>query len=187
MELYPHIDCSNIKTYEIKSINKLLLNKGLYPKSVEINVSKNNLSKSSISFNILPHKIVTEDIYIKKYILKKRYIESVFDREYLSNMVQSPDHLIFLSSLVNLQKMIYIYLCYEFGLIIDLANDEKLKIWPTNITIDMPKMITKTKGISQVIKIKKLRKTGIKTYFGKCESSIDNIVNISADALIYTI
>ena len=48
MELHPYIDCSNIKKYEIKTINKLLLNKELYPKSVEINVSKNNFSKSFI-------------------------------------------------------------------------------------------------------------------------------------------
>ena len=51
----------------------------------------------------------------------------------------------------------------------------------------MPKMITKNKNISQKIYIKSLRKTGDKTYFGKCESSIDDIVTISADALVYVI
>ena len=88
-------------------------------------------------------------------------------------------HLIFLSTLIHLQKMIYIYLCYEFGLSMQLEENEKLKIWPTNIKIDMPRMITKKKDISQVIKIKNLRKTGSKTYFGKCESSVDNIIKIT--------
>ena len=83
--------------------------------------------------------------------------------------------------------MIYIYLCYEFGLSIKLEENEKLKIWPTNIKIDMPKMITKREDISHTIRIKSLRKTGSKTYFGKCESSVDGIVKISADALVYTI
>ena len=66
-----------------------------------------------------------------------------------SEMSQSPDHLIFLSTLVHLQKMIYIYLCYEFGLSMKLEENEKLKIWPTNINISMPKMVTKKKDISQ--------------------------------------
>ena len=51
----------------------------------------------------------------------------------------------------------------------------------------MPKMITKNKNISQKIFIKSLRKTGEKTYFGKCESTIDGIVEISANALVYII
>ena len=57
------------------------------------------------------------------------------------------------------------------------------KINPNLIII----MITKTEDISHTIESKSLRKTGGKTYFGKCESSIDDIVKISADALIYTI
>ena len=63
-------------------------------------------------------------------------------------MIHSPDHLIFLSTLIQLQKMIYIYLCYEFNYPFSLNEEEKLKIWPTNISIDMPKMITKSKNIS---------------------------------------
>ena len=187
MEIYPYIDSTIIKSYEKDTINSILSKKCLYPNNIEIDVLADMQSKSSINFNVLPGKDVKEDIIIKKYILKKRYIETIFDRNYSSDMTQSPDHLIFLSTLVHLQKMIYIYLCYEFGLSMKLEDNEKLKIWPTNINIKMPKMITKTKNISQIIKIKSLRKTGSKTYFGKCESSIENIIDISADALVYTI
>jgi len=187
MPIYPYIDNNVIKDYENKAIDKIFSNKNLYPQEIEIDVLGTDQSKSSITFNVLPAKYVKEDIIVKKYILKKRYIKAIFDRKYQSDMVQSPDHLIFLSTLIHLQKMIYIYLCYEFGLSIKLEENEKLKIWPTNIKIDMPKMITKTKGISHSIKIKNLRKTGAKTYFGKCESSVDDIIKISADALVYTI
>ena len=187
MGIYPYIDSSIIKSHESKAIDSALSSKNLFPNDIEIDVSGNDKSKSSITFNVLPGKNVKEDIIVKKYILKKRSIEAIFDRRYYSEMSQSPDHLIFLSTLVHLQKMIYIYLCYEFGLSMKLENNEKLKIWPTNINISMPKMITKKKDISQIIKIKSLRKTGNKTYFGKCESSIEDIVTISADALVYTI
>ena len=187
MALYPYINSSIIKECESKAFDKIFSNKNLYPKEIEVDVFGTDQSKSSLSFNVLPGKNVKENIIVKKYILKERYIKSVFDRKYQSDMAQSPDHLIFLSTLIHLQKMIYIYLCYEFGLSVKLEDNEKLKIWPTNIQIDMPKMITKTEDISHTIEIKSLRKTGGKTYFGKCESSIDDIVKISADALIYTI
>ena len=187
MEIYPYIDNSIIKDYESEAINRILSHKNLYPKDIEVDVFSGGQSSSSIIFNVLPGKHVKEDIIVKKYILKKRYIQAIFDRRYQSDMLQSPNHLIFLSTLIHLQKMIYIYLCYEFGLSMKLEENEKLKIWPTNIKINMPKMITKEKDISQDIKIKNLRKTGSKTYFGKCESSVDDIVKISADALIYTI
>ena len=187
MEIYPYIDNSIIKDYESEAINHIFSNKNLYPKNIEIPILMSNQSSSSITFNVLPGKNVKEDIIVKKYILKKRYIKAIFNRRYQSDMVQSPDHLIFLSTLIHLQKMIYIYLCYEFGLSMKLEENERLKIWPTNLKIKMPKMITKKKNISQIIQIKSLRKTGSKTYFGKCESSVDDTVIISADALIYTI
>ena len=187
MSIYPYIDSNSINDYENRAINKIFSSKNLYPKTVEINVFGTNQSSSSIMFNILPGKNVKEDIIVKKYILKERYIEAIFDRKYRSDMIQSPDQLIFLSTLIHLQKMIYIYLCYEFGLSMKLEENEKLKIWPTNININMPKMITEVEDISHAIKIKSLRKTGSKTYFGKCESSINGIIRISADALVYTI
>jgi len=187
MEIYPYIDSSIIKNYESEAIHFALSGKKIFPNDIEIDVSGNDNSKSSITFNVLPGKNVIEDIIVKKYILKKRSIEAIFDRNYYSEMSQSPNHLIFLSTLVHLQKMIYIYLCYEFGLSMKLEENEKLKIWPTNINISMPKMVTKKKDISQIINIRSLRKTGNKTYFGKCESSIEDIVTISADALVYTI
>ena len=183
----PLIDSLTISKDNYIAVNKILSQHEIYPNNLEIKLSDNVISKSSVLFNVLPNKDVKEDIIIKKYILEKRYIEAIFDRKYQSKMRQSPDHLIFLSSLVQLQKLIYVYLCYEFGLSINLEGDEKIKIWPTNLNIHMPKMITKNKNISQKIHIKSLRKTGEKTYFGKCESTIDDIITISADALVYII
>ena len=146
MEIYPYIDTSIIKDCESQAIHFALSGKRSFPNKIEIDVTGSSRSKSSISFNVLPDKSVKEDIIVKKYILKERSIEAIFDRKYYSEMAQSPDHLIFLSALVHLQKMIYIYLCYEFGLSMKLEENEKLKIWPTNIKMSpwRPQQVART-------------------------------------------
>ena len=164
-------------------LKKIEVSKYKYPDSLDI-IMSNKMDYSSLVFNVLPKKNITEKINVKKYCLKKRFIEAIFDRKYSTDMIHSPDHLIFLSSLIQLQKMIYIYLCYEFNLNINLSDKEKLKIWPTNINIDMPRMITKKTNLSQKIKIKNLRKLSNHSYFGKCESNIENLIHITADAMI---
>ena len=187
MKLNNFIDSEAFKDREYFALSDILKNKSFYPDEINIDIPINDQSKSAINFNVLPGKNVREEIIIKKYILKKRFIEAFFDREYFSQMQHSPDHLIFLSVLVQIQKMIYIYLCYEFGLPVKFGENEKIKIWPINININMPKMITKKKNISLKIKINYLRKTSEKKYFGKCESVIDGVITLSADALIYII
>ena len=164
-------------------LKKIAISKYKYPHHLDIDVS-NKSDSSSLVFNVLPKKNIKEKINVKKYYLKKRSIEAIFDRKYSTDMIHSPDHLIFLSSLIQLQKMIYIYLCYEFNLNLNINDKEKLKIWPTNIKIDMPRMITKKINLSQKIKINNLRKLSNHSYFGKCESNIENIIHITADAMI---
>ena len=164
-------------------LKKIAISEYKYPQPLDVVVS-DQMDSSSLVFNVLPQKNIKEKINIKKYHLKKRFIEAIFDRKYTTDMIHSPDHLVFLSSLIQLQKMIYIYLCYEFNLDISFHGKEKLKVWPTNIKIDMPRMITKKTSLSQKIKINNLRKINDKSYFGKCESNIENIIYISADAMI---
>ena len=80
--------------------------------------------------------------------------------------------------------MIYIYLCYEFGFSINLTGKENLKIWPTKLNIELPKLITDSKDVVQTIEINSLRKIDKKTYFGKCKSYINGSPSIKADAII---
>lgn len=144
-------------------------------------------SKNIVSFNVMPNKQVCETLNIKEYLIKHREITGVFDREYETSMRNSPNHLIFLTALVHLQKLIYVYLCDEFGFTYDPFGDEVLKVWPTNLEIEMPKMITKTRDVKQHVKINSLRKTGEKSYFGNCFSTIEGIVTIKADAAVFII
>ena len=156
-----------------------------YPNKTILKPTNNNEKRCNVSFNILPNKDVKETINVEKYLLSKRKIEAVFNRHYTNKMIKSPNHLIFLTSLVHLQKMIYIYMSYELGFSLSLNKEEHMKIWPTKINIELPKLITKTENINQVIQIKSLRKTGNKSYFGTCISSIEGKNLIIADAVIY--
>ena len=165
------------------SKKNIFLSKSLYPNELILQPNAKE-SMVSIFFNILPNKNVKESIYVKKYILNKRKIEAVFDRKYVNDMIESPSHLVFLTSLVHLQKMIYIYLCYEFGFSINLTGKENLKIWPTKLNIELPKLITDSKDIVQTIEINSLRKIDKKTYFGKCKSYINGFPSIKANAII---
>ena len=55
-------------------------------------------SHQSLKFNIMPNRAVEETLLIKKYMVTENRIEVKFDRKYKTQMVSSPDHLIFLSA-----------------------------------------------------------------------------------------
>ena len=80
--------------------NERLISK--YPNSLIIDNLNKKDSKCSIKFNVLPRKQVSEDILVSKYVLKKRYIEAHFNRKYETEMINSPDHLIFLTSFIDI-------------------------------------------------------------------------------------
>ena len=62
----------------------------------------NDKSIQKIGFNVMADKKVEELLYIKEYRVWDNAIETIFDREYYTEMEASPDHLIFLSALVAL-------------------------------------------------------------------------------------
>lgn len=103
----------------------------------------------SLAFNVMPDRPVRETIFIHEYRIGERYIEGDFDRRYFSSMRQSPDHLIFVTALIHQQKLLYALLCHEFGLEYDPHKPEVLKIWPTVIHIEIPKLVRQRDGLIQ--------------------------------------
>ena len=110
-------------------------------------------SENEISFNVMPGKHVKETLHIKEYRVWENRIEGIFDREYYSSMTRSPDHLIFLTALVHLQKLIYVFLCHKFGFEYEPQGDEKLKIWPTKIDTAIPSMVRKKTNLVQSFEV----------------------------------
>ena len=108
---------------------------------LNINLQETNLgspviisdkSIQKIGFNVMADRKVEELLYIKEYRVWDNAIETIFDREYYTEMDASPDHLIFLSALVNLQKMVYVYMHHYLG--IEYSDDS---IKPNNILQSM--------------------------------------------------
>ncbi len=116
--------------------------------------------------------------------MRPRYIEAVFDRKYESTMLNSPSHLIFLTALVHIQKMIYTYFCHEYQLPYDPFGPEKLKVWPTIVNVKMPDMITENQSIRHKMWITKhFVKSENRTYI-EVKSMVNDVIVIDGSALI---
>ena len=144
-------------------------------------------TKQCLKFNVMPDKHVYENLSIKKYIISNNKIEAYFNREYYTDMLKSPNHYIFLSSLVNLQKMIYVLMCNHFDIKYNPYEKEKFKIWPTKTNIEMNGMIRKQKKVCQDFKIENFDEISTDKYLLKGISTSESIIKITGDALVYKI
>jgi hypothetical protein len=131
-------------------------------------------SLNDLQFNVMPERPVHETLKIKEYRVADGYIESIFDRSYSSSMLKSPDHFIFLSGLIQAQKLAYILLCHEFGLPYEADGPEQFKIWPVNISnISIPKLIRKKTDLTQKLWRTDFKKLGPNTYLGSGMSDVE--------------
>ena len=96
---------SGLNIYQSNPLNIDLKN----PRICEpIVISDNTIQK--IKFNVMNGKDVEEILFVKEYRIWDNAIETIFDRDYKTDMLNSPSHLTFLSSLTNLQKMVYVFM-----------------------------------------------------------------------------
>jgi hypothetical protein len=140
--------------------------------------------ENTISFNVLPNRPVQEKLKMRQYRVWDDAIEAEFDREYFSTMEKSPNHLIFLTILVHLQKMLYVYMCHYCGIKYDPFGPELLKVWPTQLDISMPKLITKHQHIRHLLKIKSVIELRPKQFMITADSSVENRVTVNGQALV---
>lgn len=188
--------------------NRKILNKSSSQKLKYINLKKDDLkthqefdslfnpqpkkiyyesTENKLEFNVMPNLPVEEKLFIKMYRLWDDCIEAVFDREYHSTMQKSPNHLIFLTALVHVQKMLYVYMCNYFDDEYNPYQQERLKIWPTDLEIKLPKLIIKRKNISHRLIVSDLQKIKSNTYAGFFKSYIENIVTIDGKGVVILI
>ena len=147
----------------------------------------NENSEQILQFNVMPNKNVNEKLKINRYIVEDNKIQVFFDRDYQTDMLKSPNHFIFLSALINLQKMIYILMCKHLNIKYSPLESEKLKIWPIKTDIDMNGMIRKKKNVMQDFKVKNIEKISNNKYILKGVSTSESTIKISGSALVYKI
>ena len=144
-------------------------------------------SEQLLQFNVMPGKNVTEKLIFEKYIVSRKKIQAFFSREYKTEMAKSPDHFIFLSALINLQKIIYILMCKHFGVEYNSNRSEKFKIWPIKTDVQINGMIRKTKDIIQDFEIISIQEIAQNKYMLKGVSSSESSIIIKGSAIIYKI
>ena len=159
-----------------------------------IDIPKDNSSEviyenteQNLNFNVMPLKQVNEKLLIKKYKVDKNKIRAYFNRKYETEMLKSPDHFIFLSALINLQKMIYVLMCKHFNIKYSKYESEKLKIWPIKTNVEMNGMVRKKRNVMQDFKIQKIDKISDDKYILEGLSSSESAILIAGTALIYKI
>lgn len=140
-----------------------------------------------LSFNVMPDRPVEETLHIREYRLQGDRIEAHFDRSYHSAMLKSPSHLIFLSAVAHFQKIIYVYACHRLGLGYDPYGPEKLKIWPTIVQIEMPRMIRNEEGLVHRVHVKSFETLGPKRYRLKATSDVNDCLYINGETPLYVL
>ena len=144
-------------------------------------------SVQNLKFNVMHEKDVEERLIFKKYIINGNKIETYFDRQYKTSMRKSPNHYIFLSSLVNLQKMIYLLMCEKFNLPYNKNDDERIKIWPTSVDIKMNGIVRKKNNIRQDFQLVSIYQISDNKYTISGNSSAESSILLRGEALVYLI
>ena len=144
-------------------------------------------SIQNLRFNVMHEKDVEEKLIFKKYIIDGNKIQTYFSREYKTSMKKSPNHYIFLSSLINLQKMIYLLMCNRFNIPYNKNDEEKIKIWPTAIDIKMNGIVRKKNNIMQDFELTSISQISDSKYSISGNSSAESTILLKGDALVYII
>ncbi|MEM7253653.1 MAG: hypothetical protein AAF493_19725 [Pseudomonadota bacterium] len=153
----------------------------------EADIKIEEKSDCRIEFNVMPDRPVEEILHIREYRCGDRYIEAHFDRTYRSSMLKSPSHLIFLSAVVHYQKLLYVYACRHLGLTYDPQGPEVLKIWPTMVHVEMPRMVRNEVDIVHRVHIDSFERLEPKRYMVKTHSDVNDAVFISGETPLYVL
>jgi hypothetical protein len=102
-------------------------------------------------------------------------------------MKRSPDHLIFISAMVQIQKMASVFICHRFSLNYDPHGVEQAKFWPTKITVEMDRLVRKSKKLVQKVWFSDIRERYENAYVMDVKSDNEGIIKITAELPFFII
>ena len=140
-------------------------------------------SVCGIAFNVMPDRPVHEELRIREFRIGADWIEAEFDRSYQSSMINSPSHLTFVSALIQMQKITYVYACSRFGFDPTVTATECLKVWPTNVNIVMRDLVREEEGLVHRMDFTGFRKVDARKYLATATSRI-GVLQIDASAML---
>lgn len=142
-------------------------------------------SAQKISFNVMPDRQVSESLTPEEYSVGRRIARVVFNREYDSRMEKSPSHLVFISALVQWQKLVYLAMCEEHGIDYDPSGREHFKIWPTDIRCFLPVLVREEEGLIQDTVIYRCDSAGEDKWTVEAFSTVNARLGFLARASVY--
>jgi hypothetical protein len=143
-------------------------------------------SELSVAFNVYDVP-VRERLLMKEYRIWQKDVEATFDRQYSSAMLRSPDHMIFLTAMVHLQRMAYIWICCELAGTYEAGAPEKFKIWPTSMNCSMPRLVRESSDVVQTLKVLSFGARADEGYLMTGVSTVGDGIRIDATAVVFSI
>lgn len=144
-------------------------------------------SSHELAFNVLRGRSVREELTPEKYSIGRRCARVEFSRRYYSDMEKSPSHLIFLSALVQWQKLIYLMMCREFNITYCAADAEMFKVWPTDVRCCVPVMVREERSLRQDTVISTIEPRGASKWNVEAFSVVNERLGFVARATVYRI
>jgi hypothetical protein len=140
-------------------------------------------SVCTVAFNVMPGRPLQEELRIREFRIGADWIEAEFDRSYQSSMINSPSHLTFVSALIQIQKVTYVYACHRLGFNPTVTDTECLKVWPTSVNIVMRDLVREEEGLVHRMNFTGFRKVDTRKYLAVATSRI-GILQIDASAML---
>lgn len=142
-------------------------------------------SVQNLDFNVMPGKDVCEKFRVKGYFVGTDVARSVFDREYASAMARSPSHVIFLSPLVQFQKLVYLMMCRRRGVEYVPDGPELFKVWPTAVDIRLPVLVCESENLTQDVVLSKIETAGVNGWVVEGFSVVNHKIGLLGRAIVY--
>lgn len=144
-------------------------------------------SSHTLGFNVMPNKHVHESLAPAEYSVGKRIARVIFNREYDTQMEKSPSHLIFLSALVQWQKLIYLVMCEEHDFPYNPNGKELFKIWPTDVRCCLPVLVRDEEQLHQDTVVFKHERVDENKWMIEAFSTVNTKLGFLARASVYRI
>ncbi len=144
-------------------------------------------SLQALSFNVMPNRHVNECLTPNQYSVGNRIARVVFNRDYETQMEKSPSHMVFLSALVQWQKLIYLVMCEEHDVDYNPAGKEQFKIWPTDVRCCLPALVTDEENLHQDTVVFKHDCLDDDKWAVEAFSTVNSRLGFLARALVYRI
>ncbi len=144
-------------------------------------------SSQNLSFNVMPSRHVNESLTPNQYSVGRRIARVVFNRDYETEMEKSPSHMVFLSALVQWQKLIYLVMCEEHEIVYNPNGKEIFKIWPTDVRCCLPVLVTDEESLHQDTVIFKHESVAKNKWHIEAFSTVNSRLGFLARASVYKI